>query len=96
MRFRFTTKKGKFISNDDLVMIPWNDLHSFDDYPAYEDFHYNVKYWAFEGKYHRLSGPARIADGEETFWINGIKYSFEEWCEYNPNKSALVIYLLKN
>lgn len=92
---RYTTKDGLFYE-DKLSHIPYSQLHSINDNPALITKIGN-KQWYFEGKIHRESGPAIIlSNGNFGFYLNGKGYTFKHWCENNPNKTALVIYLLKN
>ena len=40
------------------------------------------KEWYQNGNRHRTDGPAcEYADGEKFWYIDGICYSFSEWCE---------------
>lgn len=36
--------------------------------------------WFQNGKWHRLDGPAlEYTDGTKSYWIEGVKYSYEDW-----------------
>ena len=40
------------------------------------------KYWCKNNKLHRTDGPAvEYTDGRKEWYIDGILYSFSEWCE---------------
>jgi hypothetical protein len=42
----------------------------------------SIKQWYFEGKLHRVDGPAfESIYGTKAWYLNGIKYSQEEWFE---------------
>jgi hypothetical protein len=44
--------------------------HSYDDKPSFVSYN-NDKYWHFEGKYHRIDGPAvEFSDGSVEYWCN--------------------------
>jgi hypothetical protein len=45
MRYRYSTKQGVFETND--YQIPWDDLHSLYDEPAFEDLSSGYKIWCF-------------------------------------------------
>lgn len=90
MKYRYSTKEGQFETNiwDE---IPWDDLHSINDKPAYEDLGIGYKDWRFEGKWHRENGPAIIySNGNYYFWLNDKMYENEnDWLIDNPNKDIL-------
>lgn len=66
--------------------IPWDNLHSPNDNPAYEVLSSGYKSWLFEGQKHRLSGPAAIWHNDiEQFYLNGIFYNFKDWILNHPN-----------
>ena len=92
----YYTKEGKF-ETDEHSKIPIHLLHSpNDETPAMED-NYNDKRWFFEGKVHRLNGPALIfGTGGKQYYLNGKHYSkFEEWLQNHPNQDVTFQALMK-
>jgi hypothetical protein len=87
MKYRYTTKEGQFETND-YKEIPFNELHSLNDEPSYENLLNGWKEWYFEGKIHRETGPAQYwSNGNYDFWLNHIKYeNVNSWLRDNPNK----------
>lgn len=87
MMYRYTTKQGLFETNYKFK-IPWDELHSLNDEPAFEDLSIGSKGWCFEGKWHRETGPAKTwANGTYSFWLNGIWYeNINDWLEHHPNQ----------
>ena len=103
----YKTKNGEFVTTD-LIKIPWDDLHSpNEETPALISTHGTIQ-WRFEGKKHRLSGPAVIwPNGGKRFYLNGNSYDFKEWIQNHPNidiyldaqgmnETAKAIWKLKN
>lgn len=41
----------------------------------------NIILWHYNGKLHRMDGPAVFWDGLKEWWINGIKFSKDKYCE---------------
>ena len=51
---------------------------------------YYTKAWYKNNKYHRLDGPAREwGDGIKEWYINGKKYSEQEWFETLPELNQI-------
>ena len=45
----------------------------------FKDKHENV-FWYFNGKLHRLNGPAlEFANGLKVWYIDGLQYSYKNW-----------------
>ena len=64
-----------------------DELHRVDG-PAFEDSNKNYK-WYLNGKHHRIGGPAIIYGKYEEFWLDGIKYSKEEYDKIIKNLKKL-------
>jgi hypothetical protein len=48
------------------------------------------KEWYFNGKRHRVDGPAIVwADGRQIWYLNGIKYSQDEWFQKLTSKQQI-------
>ncbi len=63
-------------------MIYRNDFGEIhrDDGPAIENGEH--KYFYKNGRRHNLNGPACIGQYQNEYWIDGKKYSEEEWTIY--------------
>lgn len=86
--FIYYTKQGKFETND-LDEIPWSKLHSPNEKtPAIIHTHDNHEMYYFNGKKHRLTGPASLGGifNSQYFYLYGVEYEFEEWLKNHPNK----------
>jgi hypothetical protein len=47
----------------------------------------------FDGKLHSWDEPALVhPDGKKEYYINGVKYSFDDWKEARRNRSGLPWY----
>ena len=73
-----------------------NLLHRDDDLPAII-YTGGIKFWHQNGLWHRENGPADMwADGENCWWIEGVSYSFDEWClKLNKSPKEKAYLLLK-
>lgn len=95
-KYHCTTKEDDFETNCQSE-IPWDKLHSLNDDPSFENLITGYKSWHCNGSTHRLYGPARIwNNGQTEFWLNSKKFEFKDWCENHPDKTILVMYLLKS
>ena len=82
---------------DEYETVFWLDynnpdkLHRLDGLPAIEYVNGYKSYWE-NGNRHRIDGPAiEWADGDCSYYIEGIKYSYEEWLEkVSPKKEITV------
>jgi hypothetical protein len=62
---------------------------------SYSNKHDHILWFNEEGQRHRSDGPAHIfTNGYPFWWINGIQYTFEEWCS-KLSKSSKEIVLLE-
>ena len=86
----------------DVLLIEQN-LHSPDDNIPALIYPSGTKVWFYEGKRHRLKGPAviwpkhhPIVGGKRyKFWLDGIYYDFEDWLENHPNQDKTFQTIMK-
>jgi hypothetical protein len=46
---------------------------------------HHTKFWIVGRKIHRTDGPAvEYTDGATSWYLNGVKYEFEEWLDRTP------------
>lgn len=51
-----------------------------DNKPTLTRYPNGTKLWHLSNKYHNLDGPAaEYSDGHKEYWIDDVRYSFEEW-----------------
>ena len=57
-----------------------NGKYHREDGPALEYYGGGGGHWYINGKLHRIDGPAvDYSFGHQEYWLNGSRYSFEEW-----------------
>jgi len=77
-------KKGWFLNKH---------LHRVDG-PALINDENGFEAWYINEKHHREDGPAMIlSNGEKCWYLNGIKYSFEEWLKLAPISDEEKVFL---